>query len=80
MVHSLTPPARPQPAIAHTLDFLHSCPAYGGIVTSFHRMQSSTCAAAGTDDAAILAVVSIFLLYNVADLLIHSVVFARRLS
>ena len=43
-------------------------------------MQSSTCAAAGTDDAAILAVVSIFLLYNVADLLIHSVVFARRLS
>ena len=80
MVHSLTPPARPQPAIAHTLDFLHSCPAYGGIVTSFHRMQSSTCAAAGTDDAAVLTVVCLFLAYSTIDLLVHSVVFARRLS
>ena len=39
-----------------------------------------TCGSAGTDDAAVLVVVGLFLLYSVTDLLIHSVVFARRLS
>ena len=54
--------------------------AYVGIVTSFNSMQSSACSATGGEDAAVLALASLFLLYSVADLLIHSAVFARRLS
>ena len=54
--------------------------AYGKAAASCNEMHTSTCSAIGTDDTAVLAVVSLFLLYSVADLLIHSAVFARRLS
>ena len=43
-------------------------------------MHPSTCAAIGTDDTAVLTVVSLFLLFSVTDLLAHSLVLARRLS
>ena len=43
-------------------------------------MQSSTCAADGTDDAAVLTVVCIFLAYSTIDLLVYSVALTRRLS
>ena len=42
-------------------------------------MHSHTCAAIGTDDTPILAVVSLFLLFSVTDLLVHGLVLARRL-
>jgi hypothetical protein len=43
-------------------------------------MHAPSCAAIGTDDAAVLAVVGLFLLYSVTDLLVHGIVLARRLS
>ena len=43
-------------------------------------MFSHSCAAAGADDLAVLTVVSLFIAYGAIDLLVHSVVFARRLS
>lgn len=38
------------------------------------------CAGADTDDVAVLAAASLFLLFSVTDLLVHGLVFARRLS
>ena len=43
-------------------------------------MHASTCTATNTDDTAVLAVVSLFLLFSVTDLLVHGLVLARRLS
>jgi hypothetical protein len=43
-------------------------------------MHILTCTATDTDDAAVLAVAGLFLLYSFTDLLVHSLVFARRLS
>ena len=43
-------------------------------------MPIPTCTATNTDDAAVLAVASLFLLYSVVDILTHAIVFARRLS
>lgn len=43
-------------------------------------MHASSCAAIGTDDTAVLAVVGLFLLYSATDLLVHGIVLARRLS
>ena len=49
------------------------------IYASSNRMLA-TCASAGTDDTAVLAVVSLFLAYSVTDLHVHGLVLARRLS
>ena len=43
-------------------------------------MHSHTCTATATDDTAVLAVACLFVAYSVVDLLVHSLVFARRLS
>ena len=42
-------------------------------------MHSQTCAAIGTDDAAVV-LACLFLAYSVTDLLVHGLVHARRLA
>ena len=43
-------------------------------------MPPSTCTATATDDTAVLAVACLFLAYSTVDLIVHGLVFARRLS